>query len=290
MTRESTNGGGSRGLDHHRGGSGEPLVLIHGIGHTWRGWKPMLPQLERRFDVLAVDLPGHGHSPALPAGTDSTPEALADAVEREMIGAGFDSAHLAGNSLGGWISLELARRGRARTVTAISPAGLQHAREKQWGAGILRGMHWFVVNAPAPEPLLRNPVTRSLLAGPATAQPWRKDPDQLIEEMELYGSCPGLYATLLHTFHAQPRGLTTLDTPVLLLWGKLDIILLPRQGRRFERLIPGAELRYISGAGHVPMSDVPDLLADEITEFALDRRHVGQDRDAVADDLGVREP
>ena len=290
MTRESTNGGGSRGLDHHRGGSGEPLVLIHGIGHTWRGWKPMLPQLERRFDVLAVDLPGHGHSPALPAGTDSTPEALADAVEREMIGAGFDSAHLAGNSLGGWIALELARRGRARTVTAISPAGLQHAREKQWGAGILRGMRWFAANAPAPEPLLRNPVTRSLFAGPACARPWRSDPDMLIEETQLYGSCPGLYATLPYTFHAQPRGLTTLDTPVLLLWGKLDIILLPRQGRRFERLIPGSELRYISGAGHVPMSDVPDLLADAITEFALDRRHVGHDPDAVADDLRVREP
>jgi pimeloyl-ACP methyl ester carboxylesterase len=271
MAPESTNGGGSRSLDHHRGGSGEPLVLIHGIGHTWRGWRPMLPQLERRFDVLAVDLPGHGHSPPLPAGTDSTPEALADAVEREMLGAGFDSAHLAGNSLGGWISLELARRGRARTVTAISPAGLQHAREKQWGAGILRGMRWLAANAPAPEALLRNPVTRSLLAGPASAQPWRKDPDLLMEESRLYGSCPGLPATLPHTFHSQPRGLTTLDTPVLLLWGKLDLILLPRQGRRFERLIPGAELRYVSGAGHVPMSDVPDVLADAITEFALDR-------------------
>lgn len=289
MTHESSNGGGSHGLDHHRGGSGEPLVLIHGVGHTWRGWKPMLPELERRFDVLAVDLPGHGHSPALPAGTDSTPEALADAVEREMIGAGFDNAHLAGNSLGGWIALELARRGRARTVSAISPAGLQHGREKGWGEGILRGMRWLAENAPAPEALLRNPVTRSLLAGPASARPWRKDPDELIEEMELFGSCPGLYATLQPTFHAQPRGLTTLDVPVLLLWGKLDLILLPRQGRRFERLIPGAELRYIGGAGHVPMGDVPELLAEAITEFALDRRLVGQDRDAVADDLRVRE-
>jgi pimeloyl-ACP methyl ester carboxylesterase len=289
MARESTNGGGSHGLDHHRGGSGEPLVLIHGIGHTWRGWKPMLPQLERRFDVLAVDLPGHGHSAALPAGTDSTPEALADAVEREMIGAGFDSAHLAGNSLGGWISLELARRGRARTVTAISPAGLQHGREKQWGGAILRGMRWLAANAPAPEALLRNPVTRSLLAGPSCARPWRYDPDLLIEVSELYGSCPGLPATLPFAVNAQPRGLTTLKTPVLILWGKLDVILLPRQGRRFERLIPGAELRYVSGAGHVPMTDVPDVLADAITEFALGSGRVGEDRDAVADDLRVGE-
>jgi pimeloyl-ACP methyl ester carboxylesterase len=290
MARESTNGGGSHGLDHHRGGSGEPLVLIHGIGHTWRGWKPMLPELERRFDVLAVDLPGHGHSAELPVGTNCTPDALADAVEREMIGAGFDSAHLAGNSLGGWISLELARRGRARTVSAISPAGLQHAREKQWGAGILRGMRWFAANAPAPEALLRNPVTRSLLAGPATARPWRYNPDLLIESTKLFGSCPGLPAGLPYAVNAQPRGLTTLDTPVLVLWGKLDVILLPRQGRRFERLIPDCELRYLGGAGHVPMTDVPELLADAITEFALDRRHVGQGRDAVADDLRIREP
>jgi pimeloyl-ACP methyl ester carboxylesterase len=272
MASDRTNGSGAPQLDHHRAGSGEPLVLIHGIGHTWRGWKPMLPELERRFDVLAVDLPGHGHSQPLPPGTQSTPEALADAVERQMLGAGFDSAHLAGNSLGGWISLELARRGRARTVTAISPAGLQHAREKQWGAGILRGMRWLAEHLDAPEALLRNTFTRSLLAGPAVARPWRYDPDLLIQATELYASCSGLYSTLPHTFHAQPRGLTTLDIPVLILWGTLDLILLPRQGRRFERLIPGAELRYIRAAGHVPMTDVPELLADSITEFALERR------------------
>jgi len=250
----------------------------------------MLPQLERRFDVLAVDVPGFGRSDPLPSGVDSTPEALADAVERELLAAGFDSAHISGNSLGGWIALELARRGRARTVTAISPAGLQHGREKDWGAGILRGMRWLARTSPAPDMALRNPVTRSLLAGPSVARPWRYDPDLLIEATELFADNAGFDATLPHTFHAQPRGLTTLDVPVLLLWGKLDVILLPRQGRRFERLIPGAELRYISGAGHVPMTDVPDVLADAITEFALDRRHVGQDRDAVADDLRVREP
>jgi pimeloyl-ACP methyl ester carboxylesterase len=256
------------GLDHHRGGSGEPLVLIHGIGHTWRGWRPMLPRLERSFDVLAVDLPGFGHSEPLPSTIPSTPEALADAVEDEMGRAGFDTAHLAGNSLGGWISLELARRGRARSVTAISPAGLQHGREKHWGAGILRGMRWLARNAPAPEPLLRNAITRSLLAGPATGRPWKRDPDELMEEAELFGSNPGFEATLPHTFHAQPRGLTELDVPVLILWGTLDLVLIPRQGHRFERLIPGAELRYLRGIGHVPMSDAPELLAEAIEEFS----------------------
>jgi pimeloyl-ACP methyl ester carboxylesterase len=259
------------GLDHHRGGSGEPLLLIHGIGHTWRGWKPMLPLLEQRFDVLAIDLPGFGHSAPLPPHVDSTAEALADAVEDEMARAGFDRAHLAGNSLGGWIALELARRGRARTVTAISPAGLQHGREKGWGANILRAMRWLARTLPRSEALLRNPVARSLLAGPSYARAWKKDPDALMEETELFATNPGFEATLPHTFHAQPRGLTTLDVPVLVLWGTLDLILLPRQGRRFERLIPGAELRYLRGIGHTPMSDAPELLADAIAQFALDR-------------------
>src|SRR5918911_4224216 len=137
------------GLDHHRGGSGAPLVLIHGIGHTWRGWRPMLPLLEERFDVLAVDLPGFGRSDPLPAGIDSTPEALADAVEDEMARHGFDRAHIAGNSLGGWIALELARRGRALTVTAISPAGLATPREMAWGRALLLGMRWAARNLPS---------------------------------------------------------------------------------------------------------------------------------------------
>src|SRR5829696_4117558 len=155
-------------LDSHRGGSGEPLVLLHGIGHTWRGWKPMLPQLETSFDVLALDLPGFGHSSPLPAGVEPTPEALGDAVEEAMDEAGFTAAHLAGNSLGGWIALELARRERALTVTAFSPGGLQHRRERAWGKNVLLGMRWIARKMPAPEALLR---TRS--AGRSSrGRPW----------------------------------------------------------------------------------------------------------------------
>ena len=231
----------------------------------------MLPLLEERFDVLAVDMPGFGYSDPLPPGVDPTPEALADTVEDEMARAGFDRAHIAGNSLGGWVALELARRGRAETVVALSPAGLQHGRERDWGAGILKGMRWLAQNAPAPEPLLRNPITRSLFAGPTVARPWKLDPDDLIEEAELFAKCPGFDPALPLAVGRQPAGLTTLEVPVLILWGTLDVILLPRQGRRFERLIPGAELRYITGIGHVPMSDAPEELADAIAEFALDR-------------------
>jgi pimeloyl-ACP methyl ester carboxylesterase len=251
-------------LDHYRGGSGEPLVLIHGIGHTWRGWKPMLPLLERDFDVLAVDLPGFGRSPSLPEGTESTPEALADAVERAMDEAGFERAHLAGNSLGGWISLELARRGRAVTITAISPAGLQHKRERGWGRNMLLAMRWASRKVPAREALARTSLGRTLLVGLVVARPWRLDPDDCPEVLRLFADSPGFDATLPHVFEGQPKGLDAIDVPVLLVWGTFDLLLLPRQGRRFERLLPNCELRYVKGLGHAPMSDDPELLTEAI--------------------------
>jgi pimeloyl-ACP methyl ester carboxylesterase len=259
-------------LDSHRGGSGEPLVLLHGIGHTWRGWKPMLPLLERRFDVLAVDLPGFGRSAPLPPGTESTPEVLADAVEAAMDDAGFAKAHIAGNSLGGWIALELARRGRALTVVGLSPAGLQHKRESGWGKGVLLAMRWAARNMPAPEPLLRTKVGRTLFAGPAMARPWRADPADMLEQAEMFGQARGFLPTMSHALSGKARGLESISCPVLLLWGTRDVILLPRQGRRFERLIPDCELRYLKGLGHTPMSDDPELLAEAIAEFAARAR------------------
>jgi pimeloyl-ACP methyl ester carboxylesterase len=254
-------------LDHHRGGSGDPLVLVHGLGHTWRGWKPMLPLLEENFDVLAVDLPGFGYSPPLPPGVESTPEALADAVERAMDDAGFQRAHIAGNSLGGWIALELARRGRANTAVAISPAGMWHAREKGWTRGMMRTLHWLARNTPAPRPVLRLAAGRALLGGPLFARPWRIDPDDLAETLRLYANAPGFEETLERSLAGQVRGLERIERPVLLLWGTRDVLLLPRQGRRFERLIPNCELRYLKGLGHTPMSDDPDLLAEEIRRW-----------------------
>ena len=110
----------------HRGGAGEPLVLVHGFTDTWRTWELVLPALEARHDVLAVTLPGHAGGPEIDG--DLTDDTLAVAVERAMDDAGFATAHLAGNSLGGYTALRLAARGRARTVVALAPAG-------GWAAG-----------------------------------------------------------------------------------------------------------------------------------------------------------
>jgi pimeloyl-ACP methyl ester carboxylesterase len=118
-----------------------------------------------------------------------------------------------------------------------------------------------------PDAVLRNPVGRTLLAGPGFGKPWRADPDDMQEQAKLFANAPSFDATL-DGIDQMIVGLPDIKVPVLLLWGTRDVILLPRQGRRFERLIPDAELKYLKGLGHVPMSDDPELLVREIAEFA----------------------
>src|SRR3954454_17031320 len=105
----------------HRGGDGPPLVCLHGFIDTWRTWELVLPALERHHDVLAPMLPGHAGGPSIEGA--ATPSTLVEGVERAMDEAGFETAHIVGNSLGGFVALQLAERGRARSVVALAPAG-----------------------------------------------------------------------------------------------------------------------------------------------------------------------
>lgn len=255
-------------LDHHRGGSGPPLVLLHGIGSTWRVFRPVIPLLEERFEVLAPDMPGFGRSPPLPAGVRPTPAALADAVAKEMDRAGLESAHLAGNSLGGLVAVELARRGRGRSAVLISPAGLALPRESVYAKAVLR-LHVAVARAnPNPERLLRLLPLRVGSGALMFGRPWRGDPVELAEQARLLAGSEGFEATIPETLGRQPCGLDRLDLPVLVAWGTRDRLLFPRQGRRWVRTVPGAELRYLRGLGHLPMADDPRVVADAIAGFA----------------------
>jgi pimeloyl-ACP methyl ester carboxylesterase len=255
-------------LDHHRGGSGPPLALIHGIGHTWRAWRPVLPLLEERHEVLAVDMPGFGRSPPLPASVSPTPEALADAVEDELGRAGFDAAHLAGSSLGGWVAAELARRGRARSLVLLSPLGLQLPRESAYAQAMLRLTVRLARLAPLSPSLLRVLPVRVAAGALMFARPWRGDPEQLAEQARLLAGAEGFERTLAATLGRQPRGLPALRCPVLVAWGTRDRLLLPLQATRWARLVPDAELRWLPGLGHLPMSDDPELVAETIAGFA----------------------
>jgi pimeloyl-ACP methyl ester carboxylesterase len=116
-------------LNHYRGGEGEPLTLIHGIGSRWQMWEPVLEGLVAHRDVIALDLPGFGVSPMPRPGTPPGGDSLVKLVHEFLTQEGINRPHVAGNSLGGLIALEVARRGLARSATALSPVGFANRPE-----------------------------------------------------------------------------------------------------------------------------------------------------------------
>lgn len=219
-------------------GSGEPLVLIHGLGHSRHGWSPVLESLESRHEVLSLDLPGFGEAPPLAAGVVPSVPALADAVEREMGAAGFRSAHLAGNSMGGWIALELARRRRARTVVAISPAGGGTRRERVYARSLMR-MIWRGARALAPVAgVVSMPGPTRLLFLPFFARPNRVPREEAAHALRAYARAPAFPAACDWLFSGRAQGLEEIDCPVTIAWGGHDPLLLPRQARYFLARIP----------------------------------------------------
>lgn len=115
-----------------------PLVLLHGLEGSRDVWKPIMPRLAVRHRLLAPDLPGFGRASPLPDGVSYSVARLATLVEGGLHAAGIQTAHVAGLSTGGLVALELGRRGRALSVVALSPWGLQRGWERLYGIAMLR--------------------------------------------------------------------------------------------------------------------------------------------------------
>ena len=245
-------------LHHRRAGRGEPLVAIHGIGSSWRAFSPILPMLEERHDVLAISLPGYGESP--PSEREPTVPVLVDAVQDAMDQSGFSTAHLVGNSLGGWIAAELAARGRARSVAAISPAGMWTPKELRYATAVLASSYEGAQRlASLADRITASAVGRRLTFGLVCARPERISPDEAclrvagaraVAQLPAYArvDCPG---------QEMPRGLEQIDCPFGVIWGSRDLLLPRRQAPRWVRYVRGAELFELPRLGHLPMSDDP---------------------------------
>jgi pimeloyl-ACP methyl ester carboxylesterase len=251
---------------------GEPLVLIHGFSATRSVWQPLLEELERGHEVLAVNLAGHVGGPDIPEGTEVSLGALVDAAERDIDAAGFQTAHLVGNSLGGWIALELAKRGRARSVVAISPAGGWEpgTREEQRLRTLFSRNHKLSSRMlPRLEPMMRRPRLRRLLLWQVAAHGDRIPAADAIQLIRDSLEC-SVYFELMDAImrDGPPKTFDGMSVPVLLVWGTRDRILPPkRYSERLRRMLPGAEWIELKGLGHMPMSDDPELVAGTIASF-----------------------
>lgn len=245
------------GIAYERTGTGEPLVLIHPLGGDRRVWRPILPLLAEHRDVIAIDLPGFGDSPAL-TGEDYRPRALAGALGRFLAELDLDAgrAHLGGNSLGGWVSLEAALRGNAATVTAIAPAGL-------WGRPlgpkpeIARTL--ARMGRPALAGLVRSPGGRRVALLGSVAHPARVPAEDAAALLDAYASAPGFTevnrAMRANTF----TRLDQIEVPVTLVWPAHD-----RLVPRASGVPAGVREIVLPDAGHIPMWDDPDGVADAL--------------------------
>jgi pimeloyl-ACP methyl ester carboxylesterase len=247
-------------IAHTRAGSGEPLVLIHGLGGTRRIWQPVIDRVAAERDVVAVDLPGFGASPPLPADVPATAANLGAAVGDLCAELGLDRPHLAGNSLGGWAALELAKAGRAASVCAISPAGLWRRPLGPRSSDARSRARWLRPILPVlrASRRARSAALRNIVARPERLS--RADARALIRDW-LDG--PGYEAAnremRSHVFE-DPE---LVPVPATIAWGTEDRLV----GRpRRERMPPGARYVEPEGLGHTPTWDDPRLIAELLLE------------------------
>jgi pimeloyl-ACP methyl ester carboxylesterase len=262
-------------LAHTRTGAGAPLVLLHGIGSSRRAWDPVLPALAAHFDVIAVDLPGFGDSGPLPPGVEPGPPALAAAVAGLLDDLGIAAPHVAGNSLGGWVALELAGIRPVASLALLSPAGLWRGNAPLYDRISLQASRWFARHAPGVlSRLARYRLGRALVLGQTHGRPFRISPGYARTAIRALGTSPGFDATLRATVRGYRSG-PPIDAPVTVAFGSRDL-LLRRRCRHLDELPPGTRLGSLPRCGHVPMADNPAAVTALITTSAARGRPAGR--------------
>jgi pimeloyl-ACP methyl ester carboxylesterase len=260
---------GADPIAHTRIGAGTPLVLIHGLGARRELWEAVVPALAARHEVVLVDLPGFGESLPLPGPRPPSPVALADALADFFSRQGMERPHVAGNSLGGWVALELARRGAARSTAAISPAGFGNDRETAFmRVSLVLARRSVRALRPVLPFLTAHPFGRAALGAQFFARPWRVPGELTLRTLRGFGECPGFHPTLREMVAARFTGGEEIDVPVTIVWGDRDRLLLPRQAPRAVRAIPGARLVELPGCGHCPFWDDPAAVARALLDGA----------------------
>jgi pimeloyl-ACP methyl ester carboxylesterase len=258
----------------YRAGQGEPLVLVHGFTATWRCWLPTLAFLVPRFEVIAPTLPGHDGGPTPPQRARGLSDAT-DHLEGLLDDLGVETAHFAGNSMGGSLSLELAKRGRARSVTAISPGGGWQLGDRKEVSRIIRLFSFNQKAAKATEgiapQLLCRPRSRRFLLRDVMTRGNLVPTEEAIRLVRSSVRC----SIVDEVFESMREGtsrvadLDQIKCPVLVTWGDQDRTLPMRlHADRFKQEIPGVRFEVMRGLGHTPMWDDAAKVAAAIADFA----------------------
>lgn len=254
-------------LNHYRVGQGEPLVLVHGIGSQWQVWGPVIGRLAEQREVIALDLPGFGASPAHPPGAQPGAESLTRFVSEFLDELGLDRPHVGGNSLGGLIALELAKQNRVRSATCLSPAGFASPGENIYIRNMFRGVvRTARLLAPRAETVTATAFGRAASLGIFVAKPSNLPAAAAAESTRALAGAEWFDETLVAISHGSFSDGEQITVPVTIAWAEHDRVLWPRQAARAAAAVPSAKLVTLTGCGHVPTFDDPDQVARVLLE------------------------
>jgi len=255
-------------------GSGPPLVLLHGIRDSHRGWRRLAPLLAERFRVLMPDLPGHGLS-----GRPDAPYTLpwyAEQLSAWMEAIDLPRAHICGHSLGGgiaqWMMLDC--RHRVDRLGLVSPGGLG----REVGMGI-RLATLPVLGPRFAEIVVRYGFQAYLRFSPETFGNMEADEvSRVVEMSRIPGSERAFLRSVESVINLSGQYMQTMDRahevenlpPISLFWGEEDPVLPVKHGRAALAASFGVSLTTYPRCGHFPQLQVPGQLARDLTEFLFD--------------------
>lgn len=254
-------------IHHARRGSGKPLLLVHGLGSSRAAWSLVEPALAKHREVIALDLPGHGASPAEhDSGTFAgIARSLEAWLEREKL-AGID---MVGSSMGARLVLEMARRGRSGAVVALDPGGFWRGWERGFTRATLLASGMLLSSLrPALPKLAHSAAARTVLLAQLSARPWALDGDLVAKELSCFAGT-ATFGTLvkdLASGPAQTGPAAPGSGPVAIGWGRRDRLCLPVQAKRALRAFPEARLVWFKRSGHFPMWEEPEETVELILE------------------------
>lgn len=253
-------------------GEGPPLLLIHGLGAARTVWRCVEPQLGEYFTTVSVDLLGHGDSTwPNPEPSELTPADHAAALKPLM--DEFGPMHVSGNSMGGWIGLEIASNGWARSLTALCPAGLEFDPWVTRSDVLVQRRRLAQVLGPVlptiTEVVARTPGLRHLLLGDATADFSSLDISVLGDAAAAWSEARGFFSShdgMLDILYTRAEEVPE-STPVSIIWGTSDSLLPPERQRRVAGP-PHASWIVFDHCAHVPMWDQPTKTVQVIRDTA----------------------
>jgi pimeloyl-ACP methyl ester carboxylesterase len=243
-------------LAYDRSGSGEPLVLVHPLGADRGVWEPVLPSLGGHHDAIAMDMPGFGGSLELPEEVPATAGGIAASIAATLDSLGIPRAHIAGNSLGGWVALEFAKSARCLSVTTLCAAGF-------WGRPlgprpeVARGITRALV--PVLPPLLATKRGRHLLLRGPVAHPDRVPPKAAHRLVRAYALSPGFDRANAEMRRTLFSGFEEISVPLTMAWAECD-----RSVRAPAQVPARVRTEFLADCGHIPTWDDPQRVAEVI--------------------------